>query len=141
VRLLSELNSVARCLRTQNNHNRKRVYQDVACKLKYTYRAPLPECIVAYVRSIWPSETGVYMGYKPHAEGDGSESDDGSACGDGLMDISSDNSDMSGDSGSEDDTHQLPGVAMRQLPGVVMHGPGGGAAFGGFGGGFGAPDV
>ena len=75
---------------------RKRLYQDCASKLSYTFRRPLPDCLVGMVRGIWPSATGLYMGYKPgsgwggagwasSSDDDGdSDSDGGGAGGGGL---------------------------------------------------------
>jgi len=80
----------------QNNVQRKRLYQDCAIKLSYTFRRPLPDCLVGMVRGIWPSATGLYMGYKPgsgwggvgqasSSDDDGdSDSDGGGAGGGGL---------------------------------------------------------
>ena len=48
----------------QNNLQRKRCYRKVAINvLMYTLRAPLPDCFIARVRSVWPSATGIYMGF------------------------------------------------------------------------------
>lgn len=66
----------------QNNLQRKRVYQACAIKLGYTFRAPLPHCVVAAVRTAWPSANGHYMGYKPKAgSNDGSDSSGGFSLG------------------------------------------------------------
>ena len=62
--------------RAPNNEQRKRVYRDVACRLKYTFRAPLPHCAVAAVRTCWPSNTGIYMGYKATFAGMSSDDED-----------------------------------------------------------------
>ena len=53
--------------RAPNNEQRKRCYREVAkCLYEDLYgkRRRLPHCIVARIRAIWPSETGLYMGFK-----------------------------------------------------------------------------
>ena len=51
--------------REPNNKQRKRCYRHVAIRvLAYTLREPLPHCVVTRIRIVWPSITGVYMGYK-----------------------------------------------------------------------------
>jgi hypothetical protein len=51
--------------RAPNNKQRKRCYRALAIKIYLNkFRAPLPHCVVAAVRTIWPSANGVYMGYK-----------------------------------------------------------------------------
>lgn len=51
--------------REPNNKQRKRCYRHVAIRvLAYTLREPLPHCVVTRIRIVWPSTTGVYMGYK-----------------------------------------------------------------------------
>eukprot|EP01051_Picozoa_sp_SAG22_P003568 SAG22_NODE_176_length_16162_cov_30.625910_1_plen_50_part_00 len=46
---------------------RKQLYKEVAKSLfqdMYGQRRRLPHCIVAQVRLIWPSPTGLYMGFR-----------------------------------------------------------------------------
>ena len=51
--------------REANNIQRKRCYRVAAIQhLHYSFREPLPECLVCRVRAIWPAASGVYMGYK-----------------------------------------------------------------------------
>ena len=51
--------------RAPNNKQRKRCYRALEIKVYLNkFRAPLPHCVVAAVRTIWPSANGVYMGYK-----------------------------------------------------------------------------
>jgi hypothetical protein len=50
--------------REGNNIQRKRCYRWCAIWLHFTYREPLPECLVARVRCCWPALSGVYMGFK-----------------------------------------------------------------------------
>jgi hypothetical protein len=46
------------------NKQRKRCYQIMAATLDYKTRRPLPACVVARVRRIWPDPNGQYMGYR-----------------------------------------------------------------------------
>ena len=39
-------------------------YRKCARKLQYFDREPLPLCVVATIRSIFPSATGTYVGYR-----------------------------------------------------------------------------
>ena len=51
----------------QNATKRYDAYREVARKLKYFDREPLPLCVVATIRSIFPSQHGTYVGYRgPH---------------------------------------------------------------------------
>ena len=48
----------------QNNLQRKRCYRALAIQVyHFEFRQPLPHCVVAAVRTLWPSATGVYMGF------------------------------------------------------------------------------
>ena len=52
--------------RDANNLQRKRMYRRGAAELGFLHeRRELPHCFVAAVRCVWPSFTGLYMGYKP----------------------------------------------------------------------------
>ena len=51
----------------QNATKRYDAYREVARKLRYFDREPLPLCVVATIRSIFPSQHGTYVGYRgPH---------------------------------------------------------------------------
>ena len=53
--------------RRPNNEQRKRCYREVARDYftnLHGKRRRLPHCIVAAIRAVWPSETGIYMGFK-----------------------------------------------------------------------------
>ena len=50
--------------RNPNNKQRKRCYQIMAATLDYKTGRPLPACVVARVRRIWPDPNGQYMGYR-----------------------------------------------------------------------------
>ena len=49
--------------RKPNNEQRKQCYQEVASELDYKQRRPLPGCVVAKVRQIYPDHEGRYMGF------------------------------------------------------------------------------
>lgn len=101
----------------QNNEQRKRVYQACACKLSYTFRRPLPHCVVAAVRTAWPAADWIYMGYQLTAASTATHS------GFALADDGSD--------GSDDGQQPLPAAPV--LPPVPLGGLTG-SVFGGFGG-------
>ena len=50
--------------RVQNVTKRFDAYRKCARKLQYFDREPLPLCVVATIRSIFPSATGTYVGYR-----------------------------------------------------------------------------
>ena len=51
--------------REPNNLQRKRCYRKVAIQhLHLEFREPLPPCVVISIRRIWPSASGLYMGFK-----------------------------------------------------------------------------
>ena len=63
----------------QNNAQRWRCYKHCAALLDYTYREPLPDCVVACIRNAWPASDGIYTGYKGTMhDSDSSDSDDDS---------------------------------------------------------------
>ena len=61
------VDSTDHAFRDTNNVSRKRMYRHGAAELGFLrLRRPLPNCYVAAVRCIWPSATGLYMGFKAH---------------------------------------------------------------------------
>eukprot|EP01047_Picozoa_sp_COSAG01_P026241 COSAG01_NODE_1685_length_9495_cov_61.609728_1_plen_57_part_00 len=52
------------------------MYRKVAAILEYTYREPLPDCVVAAIRNLFPAIDGIYVGYRePHINSGGGDSD------------------------------------------------------------------
>jgi hypothetical protein len=49
--------------RKPNNEMRKVCYQEIASRLDYRERRPLPNCVVRHVRMVYPDYEGKYMGY------------------------------------------------------------------------------
>jgi hypothetical protein len=49
----------------QNSEKRFDAYKECALRLNYREREPLPHCVVATIRCIYPAADGVYVGYKP----------------------------------------------------------------------------
>jgi hypothetical protein len=52
------------CCVLQNDHKRFETYKACAIRLKYDSREPLPLCVVATIRAIFPEVDGIYVGYK-----------------------------------------------------------------------------
>ena len=48
----------------QNTHKRFEAYKACARELSYKTRQPLPLCVVATIRMIFPSADGHYVGYR-----------------------------------------------------------------------------
>ena len=48
----------------QNTHKRFEAYKACARELGYKTRQPLPLCVVATIRMIFPSADGHYVGYR-----------------------------------------------------------------------------
>ena len=53
------------CHVMQNSEKRFDAYKECALRLNYREREPLPHCVVATIRCIYPAADGVYVGYKP----------------------------------------------------------------------------
>ena len=51
----------------QNNMMRKKLFRRMAREMGYTFRRPLPTCCSAAIRNTFPSETGIYLGYRAAA--------------------------------------------------------------------------
>lgn len=51
--------------RDDNRSQRYRCYRRLARQLGYTFRAPLPNCLVLAIRALWPDPHGRYTGYRP----------------------------------------------------------------------------
>ena len=46
---------------------RKKMFRRMAREMGYTFRRPLPTCCCAAIRNTFPSETGIYLGYRAAA--------------------------------------------------------------------------
>jgi hypothetical protein len=49
---------------SQNDHKRFETYKACAIRLKFDSREPLPLCVVATIRAIFPEVSGIYVGFK-----------------------------------------------------------------------------